>query len=165
MAKPHIIIDGYNFIMRLYKIDWDQDDALLEARERLIHQLIAYRGNKQMEITIVFDGQDVKGIMKKHRPKGIHVRFSRAPQKADPMILKMIHAAKNPGSITLVTSDRGLSRQAKAYGCRGESVESFRDRIEAKPQPKSHGAEKKYNVNMSQQELKEWLRLFDEGKE
>lgn len=155
--KQHIIVDGYNFILRTGRIDPSDDEALWRAREDLIHQLIAYRGNKQLQITIVFDGQDVKLLGKIPRPSGIHVLFSRAPQKADPLILKRIDQSTQKGNIILVTSDRPLALSARAQGCQIQSVEDFRTKISKREKQET---DYKYDHKMSKAELEEWLELF-----
>ncbi|NIA29092.1 MAG: hypothetical protein GWP06_04155 [Actinobacteria bacterium] len=156
--KQHIIVDGYNFILRTDRIDPSDDEALWRARERLIHQLVAYRGNKQLQITIVFDGQDVKLLGKIPRPSGIHVLFSRAPQKADLLILKRIDQSTKKGNIILVTSDRPLALLARAQGCQIQSVEDFRFKISKREKQENRN---KYDQKMSKAELEEWLELFN----
>ena len=155
--KQHIIVDGYNFILRTSRIDPSDDEALWRAREKLIHQLVAYRGNKQLQITIVFDGQDVKLPGKTSRPSGIHVLFSQAPQKADPLILKRIDQSTQKGNIILVTSDRPLALLAQAQGCQIQSVEDFISRISKREKQENSN---KYEQKMSKAELEEWLELF-----
>lgn len=156
--QQHIIVDGYNFILRTSKIDPADDEALWKAREKLIHQLIAFRGNKKLQITIVFDGQDVKLLGKTPRPSGIHVLFSKAPQKADPLILKLIDQAQRRKSITLVTSDRFLASSARAKGSQTMSVEDFQIKIDKRKSNLEYN--NKYEQTMSQAELEEWLKLF-----
>jgi predicted RNA-binding protein with PIN domain len=161
--RPHIIIDGYNFVLRQYSIDFTNEHALWDAREKLVHQMIAYLGQKQIRITIVFDGQDLKGISEKHRPAGISVRFSKAPQKADPLILEIIRKSNAKKNITLVTSDRPLARLAAGYGCETIGVSEFEQKMVRKQQKFEHT--EKYNANLSPKEIEEWLKIFENGKE
>ncbi len=161
--QQHIIVDGYNFILRTGRVDPADDEALFNAREKLIHQLIAFRGNKKLKITTVFDGQDVKLLSKTPRPRGIQVLFSKAPQKADPLILKLIDQAKQPGNITLVTSDRFLASAARTKGCQIQSVEDFQIKIARKKSNLEYN--NKYDQTMSQAELDEWLNLFADKRD
>jgi predicted RNA-binding protein with PIN domain len=160
---PHIIIDGYNYILRLSQIDPTQEDALFEARERMIRQMAAFLGQKRRCITIVFDGQDIKGVAEIRRPAGLSVVFSRAPQKADPAILALIAKSKQPRNITVVTSDHALARMAAGSGCLTMTVEEFAQKLITKQNVDEY--EKKYRVQMSQKELDEWIRLFNQKKE
>jgi predicted RNA-binding protein with PIN domain len=158
--RPHYIIDGYNYIMRFSPIDFSQEHALWDAREKLVHQMVAYLGQKKIRITIVFDGQDVKGISRKPRPAGISVRFSRAPEKADPLIIKMVSESKSPANITVVTSDKQLANICKAYGCLDMSVEAFASKMTTERQDTA--VSEKYDVNMTPKDVEEWMRLFAE---
>ena len=67
--RPHIIIDGYNYILRHSNIDSSKEDALWNAREQLIHRMIAFLGQKQILISIVFDGKDIKWMRISHSRK------------------------------------------------------------------------------------------------
>ena len=164
MDRPHLIIDGYNFILRRHDVDSSDEHALWDARERLVHQMIAYLGQKKMLITIVFDGQDIKGILQKHRPAGISVRFSKAPMKADPLILEIIRKSNNRKSITLVTSDRALAGQAADLGCHTLDVENFLRKMTRKETNSEYS--KKYKPDLTSKEMEEWLKLFgDEQKD
>ena len=160
--RKKIIIDGYNFILRFHEIAPGQEDALFIAREQFIHKVISYRGNKVMDIVIVFDGQDIKGLSRQHRPAGIKIMFSKAPQKADPLILKLLEQSSDTRHITLVTSDRGLAHRATVYQCTVQTVEDFAASMRRPAMEKPREIEKKYNSRMSKAELDEWLRLFNE---
>ena len=154
--RPHIIVDGYNYILRQFDIDFSQEHALWDAREELIHRMISYLGQKRLKITIVFDGQDVKGIAQKLRPAGISIVFSKAPRKADPVILDIIAKSENIKNITLVTSDRPLARLAAGFGCATVSVEAFSEKIVHKH--KEEEVDQKFKGELTQKELEEWLR-------
>ena len=162
--RQHIIIDGYNYILRFHDIRPGEENALFEARERFIHKIISFRGNKTLDITIVFDGQDIKGLSRQQRPAGINILFSRAPQKADPLILKLLEQAADTQQITLVTSDRGLVHRATLFRCDVQSVEEFNAAMQPPALEKPREIEKKYKVNMSQNELEEWMRIFKEDQ-
>ena len=155
--QQHIIIDGYNYIFRRNPAIIGDHESLWRAREELVSQIIAYRGNKQIQISIVFDGQDLKNIGRLHRPRGIHVLFSSAPQKADPLIIEMVHKAKQTRDITVVTSDSQLAAAVSAMGCLVLSVENFADKLYRRNE---RHVENKYNVNLSPDELDEWIDLF-----
>ena len=159
--RLHYIIDGYNYILRHFHINFDEEDALWRAREQLIHQMITFLGQKKIRITVVFDGQDLKGITDIHRPAGIKVRFSKAPQKADPLIIDMVKKAKTPQTIIVVTSDTGLGTITKSYGSDSMTSEEFAGKL-ARDHQKFEISDK-YETKMSSKELEEWLRLFGES--
>ncbi|MDZ7314790.1 MAG: NYN domain-containing protein [candidate division KSB1 bacterium] len=161
--QPHWIIDGYNYILRTEKIDFDSEDALLDARERLVRRLIAFRGQKRQCITIVFDGRDLKGIQRQPRPAGVEVIFSRAPQKADPAILALIQKSLQPRKITLVTSDNSLAHHAAGFGCTILSVEQFTEKMKRDEEETEY--RQKYEARLSPDQVDEWLKLFENGEE
>ncbi|MBN2412774.1 NYN domain-containing protein [candidate division KSB1 bacterium] len=161
-AQQLIIVDGYNYILRQKFITDDDKNSLWHAREELIRQLIAFRGNKQINITIVFDGQDLKGLTKAHRPRGINIMFSEAPQKADPLIIRLIEKSPQPRNISLVTSDRSLANLARSIGCMVWSTKTLAKKL---PQPDIESEYKnKFNTTLTPKELEEWEQIFNNGK-
>lgn len=160
---PHIIIDGYNYILRTVRIDSSQEHALWDARERLVRQVIAYRGQRRLVVTIVFDGVDLKGIAQLPRPKGVSVVFSQKPQNADTKIEEMVRSAKQPRSITVVTSDRSLAAKVAGYGSEAMTVEAFAQKLNSSDREDEY--RQKYRTQMSKSELDEWLKLFDETEQ
>jgi len=161
-AQQLIIIDGYNYILRQKSIPKGDDSILWQAREEFIRQIIAFRGNKRINITIVFDGQDLKGLTKVHRPQGIKILFSKAPQKADPLIIKLIEKSPQPRNIILVTSDRSLANLARSVGCTIWSSEALAGKL---PQPDLETEYKyKFNTTLTPDEVEEWMKIFESGK-
>ncbi|MDZ7370188.1 MAG: NYN domain-containing protein [candidate division KSB1 bacterium] len=161
--QPHWIIDGYNFILRIERIEPQAEGALQEARERLIRRLIAFRGQKRQRITIVFDGQDLKDLGHQPRPNGIEIVFSRSPQKADPAILALIQKSLQPRNITLVTSDGGLAHHAAGFGCTILSVEQFTEKMKKAEEDSEY--RQKYEARLSPDQVDEWLKLFENSEE
>lgn len=159
---PHLIVDGYNYILRRQTIPSDDDDALWRAREELIRKMIAYRGNKKIAVTIVFDGQDIRQMGNVSRPVGIRVLFSRAPQKADPLIIRLVQAASHPKSITVVTSDRSLASSLKTYGCRIWTSEELEQKFAKKERLEEY--RNKYGTSMSKKEIDDWMEIFGQKK-
>ena len=160
---PHIIVDGYNFILRTKLVSTKDENALWAARDALVAQLEAYRSDKGVKVTIVFDGQDVKLLNQPHKSGGIQLLYSKAPQKADALIMKIIDSEKQARNIILVTSDRALADCARASGCEIRSVEEFSRRLTRPDQESEYRA--KYDKPLSAREVDEWLRLFGQGKE
>ncbi len=161
--RPHIIVDGYNLILRTKLVSTKDENALWAARDALLAQLEAYRSDKEIRITVVFDGQAVKLFNQPIKSGGIELLFSKAPQKADALIKNMIDRERQRRNITLVTSDRALADYARASGCETRSVEEFSRRWTRPKQESEHGA--KYGKPLSTGEVDEWLRLFGLGKE
>ncbi|MBN2012002.1 NYN domain-containing protein [candidate division KSB1 bacterium] len=156
---PKIIIDGYNV---LHLIDSYQHVLHLDlerAREMLIHDVRVYRSYKSVDIMIVFDGAaDVPTPFHLQRRGRIRIMFSKAPLKADPVIVKLVETDRRKRRITVVTADREVIQQAKAHGCTILHPQEFYSRIQAPH--KGNQLNTKYEQDMSDDELDEWKRLF-----
>jgi len=162
-STPHIIVDGYNFILRTKSLSVKDENALQAAREALVARLEAYRSNKGIKVTVVFDGQDVKVFNQPINPGGIQIIYSKPPQKADALIKNMIERERQARNVTLVTSDRALADYGRACGCKIRSVEEFSRRLTRPDQESEYRA--KYDKPLSAREVDEWLRLFEQGKD
>jgi hypothetical protein len=93
-----VILDGYNVINL-----WEdlKEEELYVARERLIRVMEDYQAYSGNRVTIVFDGASVnnEGVSE------VEVMFSRPPKNADALIESIVHKAKHPASIMVVSSD------------------------------------------------------------
>jgi predicted RNA-binding protein with PIN domain len=125
----HLIIDGYNLLhVTLTRTQLSSVELLLE-RNRLIHQLSAYRQLKPCEITVVFDGwQGGWNTEKKERKEGIELIFSRLGEKADEVIKRLV---KEKGSrVMVVTSDREVANYAERLAVAVIPSDQFREKME-----------------------------------
>ena len=160
--KAHIIIDGYNFILRTGHVDQQNINALESARHELITKLSSYKASKQVKITVVFDGQAEYFDQHTSSPSGINVVFSNPPQNADRVIVNMIENASLTGNITIVSSDNFIRTSAGSLGCQILTSGEFAQKLIQKP---ANDYSEKYSKNMSQIELDEWMKIFkDDGK-
>jgi predicted RNA-binding protein with PIN domain len=159
---PHIIVDGYNVLLRTRCISPNDENALSIAREELIARLEGYRSNKGIKITVVFDGQDVGLTAQGRRSYAIVVAFSKSMQTADALIKKMIDHEKQARNVTLVTSDRSLANYARSSGCRILGAEEFWGQLSHPKQEDEYSA--KYDKPLSAREVEEWLKLFGQEK-
>lgn len=125
----HLIIDGYNLLHVDRSFIKLTPLQLQKERDRLIEQLSAYRTLKQMEITVVFDGwQGGERTEKKERKKGIELIFSKLGEKADEVIKRL---AREKGSgVTVVTSDREISRYAERMAIAVIPSDQFKEKME-----------------------------------
>jgi predicted RNA-binding protein with PIN domain len=117
----HIIIDGYNLIRNSADLkDLDRQDIQL-GREALVDMLAAYKKIKPHKITVVFDGAGMLDHSR-HRDqiKGILIKFSRAGESADSVIIRMAENEKERALI--VSSDQEIIRAALA--CRSATITS-----------------------------------------
>jgi len=125
----HLIIDGYNLLHVARSLTPLSSIELQWERDRLVHQLSAYRQLKPCEITIVFDGwQGGWNTEKKERKKGIELIFSKLGEKADEVIKRLVKE-KGSGAI-VITSDREISRYAERMAAAVIPSDQFREKME-----------------------------------
>ena len=88
---PKYIIDGYNVLHLIGSYKSVLQTDLEQAREMLIHDVHIYRSHKSIDIMIVFDGAaDVMTPFHLQRRGKVQILFSKAPLKADPVIVKAV---------------------------------------------------------------------------
>ena len=124
----HIIIDGYNLIRNSPELkELDRQDIQL-GREGLIDYLAAYKKVKPHKITIVFDGIDMPGhYRQRDRQKGISIKYSRAGESADRVIIRM--AAHEKERALVVSSDQEIIRSATASRAATITSPEFSDKL------------------------------------
>jgi len=125
----HLVIDGYNLIRRSPVLRREDEVALELARESLLERLRRYKKIRSHRITVVFDGASAGG-----RPpgpgqeKGIRVIFSGRNETADTVIKRL--SEKEPGKLTVVTSDRDLGRYVASCGAVVVDTEEFEGKLD-----------------------------------
>ena len=125
----HLIIDGYNLLhvgrsmipLNSIQLQWERD--------RLIDQLSAYKKIKAWEITVVFDGwQGGWSTEKRERIKGIESIYSKLGEKADEVIKRLVQ--EKGSGVTVITSDRDVSRFAERMAVPVISSDQFQEKME-----------------------------------
>jgi predicted RNA-binding protein with PIN domain len=100
------------------------------AMRRLVGRLSELAGATGDVIGVVFDGRPLPD-----RPEGIHdavrVLYARrpGPNAADDRIVEEVEADEDPGSLTVVTSDRLLARRVAALGAQVLPVSALLSRL------------------------------------
>lgn len=158
-VSQKIVIDGYNVLhlVEAYKSKLDSD--LESARNQLIHDLKLYQAIKKVEILIVFDGSaEIPSPFQQKTEGRIVIVFSRAPQKADNVIMELLTLEKQTGRITVVTNDNEIIKFAKSSGSHCISPQEFYLRIKARSIEQQ--LECKFDNDMSAEELEEWKKIF-----
>jgi len=159
--NPHYIIDGYNFLHAVPKFRQNLEFGLEFARTTLISFVRSYQSAKRVKITLVFDGDELDHInIPFQTNRWLKIIFSRPPEKADPLIKRLIQATKNKKSLISVSSDNDLVMFSKSLGVPAISPKEFYDLASSHPNEEQLGS--KYNSHVSEQELEEWLKLFGE---
>lgn len=153
MAR-HIVVDGYNLAHALRDTGSLMRNDRSAARELLLDLLRRYKRSAPAQITVVFDGRGA-GPAQRQRIAGIDVRFSRQPSSADDEIRALVAAARDPGRLLVVSSDRAVSGAARRRGAATVRSDEFGDRVFAALARDGDRQEKPLTADTER-----WLELF-----
>ena len=161
--SQHYLVDGYNFIHHNPRLKQMINNSLEFARNQTIALIKGYISSRKIRVTLVFDGDDVGYVDPVFQNTSrLKIIYSNAPEKADPLIKRLIKKEKNKKSLTLVSADHELMDFGRSHGAKIISPENFYHLL-----TKSyliHHLDQKYNHPLSPDELDEWLKLFGEKK-
>ena len=153
--RPWIVIDGYNLIYQFPELRKMLERDREGARKGLLVRLGSYAHEKNIQMVVVFDGDD-RLLREPESYSGIQVAFSKLPEKADPVIKKMIEEHQQ-GDLTVVSSDQEIAGYARLYGFKAVSSRQFAHKM---LKERKQEAEKKFDHSLSPEELEEWLHIF-----
>ncbi|MBN1895955.1 NYN domain-containing protein [bacterium] len=153
--KPQILVDGYNLIHHMPDLKRQMSQDLRMAREKLIDRIAASRHGCKADITVVFDGSGAAGQGSSGR-SGIRIVFSRPPEKADPVLKRMMEKKARGSQMTIVTSDGEIARFARLCGVKAVASSVWAKELKNKRLEDSGNQD----VTVSRKEMEEWLLLF-----
>jgi predicted RNA-binding protein with PIN domain len=163
-AMQKIVIDGYNVIHADPALRREASKGMEGARAALLGRLRVYIADKDVQITVVFDGAggmvDAESVV----PGRLQVLYSASGQSADALIVSTLHEHPNPREYIVVTSD--MADIGRAVGAAGAVVMSSPEFLERLDGPRSAatapaGEEKPHP---SEQDVDYWLEKFAEGE-
>jgi predicted RNA-binding protein with PIN domain len=153
------LIDGYNLLHQFPELRKKMEYDLENARDALLARLSGFSLSKGVIVSVVFDGSG-EPDPSQSRSRTVRVRFSRPPEKADPLIKKMISERKRDEELILVSSDRDIADYARLCGVKVEASQAFAQMMERLPVEPSDGP--RLERTMSEREIQEWMALFGE---
>ena len=115
-----MLVDGMNVIGARPDGWWrDRDQAV----RRLVARLAAMVAGGSDEITVAFDGRPLPDLAEGTHD-GVGVLYARrsGPDGADDRIVEEVARHPDPGSLTVVTSDRALAGRVHRLGARVAGV-------------------------------------------
>jgi predicted RNA-binding protein with PIN domain len=105
---------------------WWEDRT--EAMRLMAWELRAFAEDTGEELTVVFDGRPIDSLLRGH---GIEVQFAPGgANAADRRIERLVGDHSEPDSITVVTSDKALSKAVAAAGASVVGSGEFRTRLD-----------------------------------
>jgi len=152
------LIDGHNLIAQMPELSLaDPND---EAQ--LVWRLRQFAARKRCRITVVFDHGVPGGWSRELSTGAVQVVFAGSHTNADRVILERIRETKTPGNLRVVSSDSEVRRAAEARRAGVIPAQEFARILSAPPCRKAH--HERDHISLSQDEVKEWMRLFEESR-
>ena len=110
----HLLIDGYNFVKQSAIAALSGAPDLESSRRYLLDELSRYKKEKNLRITVVFDGTHGSSPGRtKERRLGVEVVYSKQGETADEVMMEAIRARQ--AGLLVVTSDRAIIDEAKKH--------------------------------------------------
>jgi uncharacterized protein len=154
------LIDGHNLIAQMPGVSLsDPDDEV-----QLVLRLRQFAARKRQKITVVFDHGIPGGWSRDLSTGPVKVVFAGSHTDADRVILERIREAKTPTDIKLVSSDGEIRRAAEARRVQVIASQDFAVTLH-KPSPGEPPRDPRENIQLSKDEVKEWMQVFKKGKE
>jgi predicted RNA-binding protein with PIN domain len=162
--KRIILLDGYNVIRRIPRLQ-EQDRRSLEAGREMLCRLCVNWKSKKAEVSqliIVFDGDSsVDGVSSYQAGAGTRVVFTRTGEKADTRILAIIEEDPASAEYTVVSDDGEVVHKSRLLGAKVMPVQAFEDALKVRKGSErgSGSEEKKSSLSPAQErEITESLR-------
>lgn len=123
--REYLIVDGYNLIFAWDEMKKLSEDDLSLARSRLIDTLKSYRGFKECELVLVFDGYKVQGNPGERENDGIRIVYTKENETADMYIEKLANDIGKNYQVRVVTNDSLIRLSALRSGVLRMSSSEF----------------------------------------
>ena len=123
-----LLVDGMNVIGSRPDGWWRDRDGAARRLWKSLSSLAAASGD---DISVVFDGRPLPDLPE-GRHDGVQVLYARrgGANGADDRMIEELGADPDPAAVTLVTSDRELSRRAQALGATVVGVKTLLARLD-----------------------------------
>lgn len=152
------LIDGHNLIGQMPNLRLDDPND----EEKLLGYLRRFRARTGHNLTVIFDAGHAYQSGSKQNRGGISIQFVSSGQIADQAIVRRIRKVRNPQEMMVVTSDQAVAQVAQQVGVRVTSAGEFAQQL---LQTGPTGEDDRANVNLTTDEVDEWLDIFSQDKE
>lgn len=154
-----IIIDGYNLLWSIQKVDEQFDSVSDVGLCRLIGSYLKAIDEKG---EIVFDGTGPPDKTGFDNISNLEVFFAGLRTDADSIIENKIKANTAPKRLTIVSSDRRLKDAARARKATAIKSEAFWKNVHKQlSRKKTYKEPAQKRSGLSESETKQWLEIFD----
>ena len=153
------LIDGHNLIGQMPDISLDDPDD--EAK--LVQKLSGFAARTKKRCLVIFD-QGLPGGRSRMSTGQIEVVFANTRSNADRVIMERIQRAKDPGQWVVVSNDNAVLLVARQRKMKTLKSAEFVALLEPEPKAQSEEEERPTDVQLSPNEVEEWLKLFEDKK-
>jgi predicted RNA-binding protein with PIN domain len=153
-----LIIDGYNLLHSIHKINEDSDAISDIQLCRIVDIFLTQTGQKG---EIIFDGTGPPDKEKFDNMSKLEVFFAGAAGDADAVIENKIKASTAPKRLTVVSSDRRVLQAARAKRTATIRSNVFWDNLRKQLSRKKTAREPaEKHRGLSESETEQWLKFF-----
>lgn len=151
----HYLIDAYNLLFRI----GEPTGHFESKRQHLVEAINTISVGTKLRITLVFDGAEAPpSHPTRHHFDTVELIYTPKGLSADEFIVNAVELTKRPERMTVVSSDRELTRKCRLHRAHVMKVEDFFLLIEKKRQKQIPSKPEE----ISSAELKRWLKIFEE---
>jgi predicted RNA-binding protein with PIN domain len=122
-----VIVDGNNVMGQ--RIGWHRDKSA--AQQRLIDEIGRLAQSRGAPYILVFDAKPKSKASEKPIRSPLTVQYAQAGSSADELILELVYRHIGHSDVSVVTSDRALTRQVHVLGARVTRSGAFRKMLES----------------------------------
>jgi uncharacterized protein len=153
------LIDGHNLIGQLPDISLDDPND--EAQ--LVQKLAGFVARTRHRCVVVFD-HGLPGGSSRMSTRGVQVIFASQHSNADRVLIDRIHKERNPRGWTVVSSDNTVLATARRSRMQTRTSAEFAAMLQRPLPPLRPGPDEAPDVQLSPEEVDEWLDLFGRGE-
>jgi len=161
-----VIVDGYNVIHADPDLRREMAVRPEDARRALLDRIRDYLADRQLRVTVVFDGAGGLAEGEVVVPGRLQTLYSAAGDSADALILRTIGRGPDARRYIVVSSDMAdVGRAARAVGARVMASEAFLARIAGPAGAPEPGRDAREKPEPDAADTAFWLERFEERGE
>lgn len=149
------LIDGHNLIPFVEGLSLKQMDDEM----KLLELLQVFARENRVQIEVFFDGAS-PGWAGARNYGNIRAHFVRKGKTADEAIRQRLDQLPTGGGVSVVSSDRQVQAEARIHRAGIISSAEFARNMRWNPAPQTKKMKKGSQIELSDDEVNEWLELF-----
>jgi len=155
----HYLVDAYNLLFRTLK----NRGSLEKIRQTLIEELNEVISMLNLHVTLIFDGaEEHLPLPTRGHYDAIELVYTPKNQTADEYIYDEVSLARTPSQMTVVTSDRELSRRCHEHRAKTLTINEFLHLLSKKKTKKKRATSSHSRVfRDSDREIARLLQIFE----